>query len=397
MVLHESSLENYRGILLKTSELAKSVLCDVKFVCQNSQIFHSFRLFLASISPNFFKKIFHESRFDEELTWTIILPEDITYEEVFEFHKCLLSSDGEEKIETMLNSCIDLINLFQVGTDIPGAKVEKDSDPIQASKAVLVCVECGKEYKSEACFRNHVKIHEQEYEALNRSKHQPKTNPKESATSSGRPRREVLKPKRFEDSINKLDLDDDIDNIILKERRKLNKFVCQNCSKDFSSKQCLENHMKLHADERKFECDICKKKFVTEATLNSHKKLHLNTLRSFGCPHCDKKLNNASNLARHVRSVHFELSTDKRQFGCKTCGKLFKDPSALKIHEKIHSGIKPHACNDCSKAFLTNAQLKIHQVTKATVNSLYLLTSLYIDKTSAQWSEGLTKPIRSYS
>ena len=58
---------------------------------------------------------------------------------------------------------------------------------------------------------------------------------------------------------------------------------------------------------------------------------------------------------------HFELS-DQRQFPCKICGKLFKDPSGLSSHEKIHTGERSHVCSVCAKAFLTNASLKIHKV-----------------------------------
>ena len=104
---------------------------------------------------------------------------------------------------------------------------------------------------------------------------------------------------------------------------------------------------------------------MCESVLKNHVKTHDPINSDAQCPHCPKTASSIGNLNRHIRSVHFEFS-DKKQFICRTdnCGKNFKDPSALRIHEKIHTGERPFQCGNsgCQKKFMTNAQLKIHMV-----------------------------------
>ena len=343
---NEGVLQQCWQFLKDNSEETKEKICDLKFLCSGGKIFHSFRLLLASLPSNYSKEFFDEN----DTEHIISVPEDISYDQIKSFHYCLLSNPNFSELEANL----ELLKLFSVNFE------PTEESEIDHRKEALVCGECDKTYVSLACYRTHMKLHEQEIRTLNSV---ASKNSDLKKSNVNRPKREVQRPKRFENETEDdyaLYFEEEMKSEVYKKRRKT-PFSCDNCHKYFSSKQCLDNHAKLHSNDRKFTCDIqgCDKSFVSTAVLNNHKKLHEGTVSQLQCPHCDKMLNNASNLQRHIRSVHFEHS-DKKLHECQECKKVFKDPSSLKAHAKIHTGLRPFVCKECNKSFLTAAALRIH-------------------------------------
>ena len=102
--------------------------------------------------------------------------------------------------------------------------------------------------------------------------------------------------------------EEEIDLLEESERKKSRKnsaqLTCEVCQKIFASKQSLENHLKLHKDQRPFSCPKCPKSFVNETILNTHQlKVHKDPKvlgqkipKNFDCVHCGKILNCAANL-----------------------------------------------------------------------------------------------------
>ncbi|KAL1491523.1 hypothetical protein ABEB36_012107 [Hypothenemus hampei] len=111
-------------------------------------------------------------------------------------------------------------------------------------------------------------------------------------------------------------------------RNEKGEFQCSYCPKVFKDKQRLDNHVRVHTNERPYKCHICSKGFKTWI----HRKTHLN--------------------------IHLGI----KKWTCKYCSKSFTNSSTLKGHEMIHTGERPHHCPECRKGFITSSAMKKHRM-----------------------------------
>ncbi|XP_053219159.1 zinc finger and SCAN domain-containing protein 31-like isoform X1 [Podarcis raffonei] len=76
------------------------------------------------------------------------------------------------------------------------------------------------------------------------------------------------------------------------------------------------------------------------------------------CSQCGKGFRWPSALAVHQRT-----HTGEKQHHCAECGKRFGQRGHLTVHRRIHSGEKPYACPQCGKQFVDSSHLTKHQRT----------------------------------
>ena len=80
----------------------------------------------------------------------------------------------------------------------------------------------------------------------------------------------------------------------------------------------------------------------------------------FKCDPCGKSFTQASNLRRHIKTIH----EPHKDYKCDSCWKSFAQASHLRQHIKtIHEGHKDFKCDSCGKLFTEAGNLRKHIIT----------------------------------
>ncbi|KAH9403489.1 hypothetical protein TYRP_015383 [Tyrophagus putrescentiae] len=108
---------------------------------------------------------------------------------------------------------------------------------------------------------------------------------------------------------------------------------------------------------KKHKCQQCNKSFDRPSKLKVHQSVHTG-VRPYKCTICSKTFTQLGNLQTH-QLTHTGVQSHK----CTICSKSFKIKRDLKRHRQVHTGVRPHKCTTCSKSFTQLSHLKTHQHT----------------------------------
>lgn len=120
--------------------------------------------------------------------------------------------------------------------------------------------------------------------------------------------------------------------------RELKKRWCPHCNATFEN---MEQHNDNHKNDD-FKCQFCSKVFTGKGHLTEHLRCHSGLF----------KIN--------LFNVNQFFLLDVRPYNCKTCGKCFISQRHLNVHHRVHSNEKPYKCRVCTKAFNQFNSLKVH-------------------------------------
>ena len=150
-------------------------------------------------------------------------------------------------------------------------------------------------------------------------------------------------------------------------------FKCNMCTKTYTNQDALNYHVRKHVEPVQITCADCGKQFVSEKGFKLHKDIVHGDggMKSFQCNECDKAFSSYSNLNRHMKCKHQDISAmntdyvdsvdEALKFQCDECDRKFHRTDVLKRHvQTVHSENKEFSCSHCEKKFARKDKLKIH-------------------------------------
>ncbi|XP_041634125.1 zinc finger protein 1024 [Cheilinus undulatus] len=118
--------------------------------------------------------------------------------------------------------------------------------------------------------------------------------------------------------------------------------VCPACGKAFQYIRPFVKHIKKHRNN--------------ESIRELLKSLQSFNSQAFICDFCGKRFTSSGGL-----KVHSKIHAGIKDFKCQVCGITFVQKGNLMSHLRTHSGERPFACDICGKAFSQKQNLTVHR------------------------------------
>jgi len=122
------------------------------------------------------------------------------------------------------------------------------------------------------------------------------------------------------------------------ERKETWKHLCNICDYATNNNGNLTKHLAVHGIGDRCKCDQCDKDFSTKNDLQKHIKTH--NLCPQICNQCGKVYKTMNSLKQHIAQMHSE-----KRLECDQCAKMFATIRRLNGHKKAVHVLKSFKCD----------------------------------------------------
>ena len=138
-------------------------------------------------------------------------------------------------------------------------------------------------------------------------------------------------------------------------------FACSECSFRTKYKFCLQRHMHIHSGEKPLVCPYCRYRSISKVSYDNHIRTHTGE-KPFTCPYCSYKSSFKNNLTKHIKT--HTTSPNAKTHTCTKCSSSFSSQIQLKSHMKLHlDPTQTHTCPQCMCVCMSRFELDCHMRT----------------------------------
>ena len=121
----------------------------------------------------------------------------------------------------------------------------------------------------------------------------------------------------------------------------------------------MQNHIKIHSEERPFKCEDCDYRSRTSGTLSSHRlyKHTSDVAKIRSCHLCPFKAKTSAEISTHLKLKHFR--DQMKQYKCDKCSYVINSKHSLKLHKANHDEAT-HECEKCGRKYQSLLRLNNH-------------------------------------
>lgn len=145
------------------------------------------------------------------------------------------------------------------------------------------------------------------------------------------------------------------------------RYRCLTCGREMLDH--IKEHLMTHSNDKNILCPVCSKAFIAVSYVRKHvNRLHKMRITAEEIKtaqtsfHIINEKNRVpSNMITSVVLCQNKLDNPVKNFECFDCHRQFTSLSSLRIHSKLHSGVK-FCCPHCDKIFAMRSYVRDHIV-----------------------------------